>query len=115
MEPKYIVMIVVGSIYALLLLLYLGFLIERTNEKIHDERARQIYYSSKHLTKMEYDIAFPTSVGSVGQSEEEQVTMDEVINSNDKPVTDFEMPIFSVTEFEGSKEIEGKYNPDIND
>ncbi|MGN0824534.1 MAG: hypothetical protein ACI4MB_05650 [Candidatus Coproplasma sp.] len=115
MEPKYIAMIVIGSIFALLFLLYVGCLIERTNEKFHNDRARQIYYSSKHLTKMEYDIAFPGKESTAGKHEEEQVTMDEVINKNEKPATEFEMPIFSVSEFEGSKEIVGKYNPDISD
>lgn len=114
MEPKFIAMIVIGSVFVLLLLINLGCMVEQTNERLHSERARQIYYSSKNLTKMEYDIAFPDS-GASTQNSEEQVTMDEVINENKTPSKDFEMPIFSVSEFEGSKEIVGKYNPDTSD
>lgn len=114
MEAKFIALIVVGSIFGFLFLIYIGCLIERTNERIHNERARQIYYSSKHLTKMEYDIAFPDD-GAVEHGNETQVTMDEIFNQDKKPASDFNMPIFNVTEFEGSKEIVGKYNPDIND
>lgn len=107
-------MIVIGSIFAFLFLVYVGYQIERTNEKIHNERARHIYYSSKNLTKMEYDIAFPSSVNTVPQSGEEQVTMDEVINQSGTS-DDFEMPVFNISEFEGSKVIIGKYNPDKSD
>lgn len=107
-------MIVIGSIFALLFLIYVGYQIERTNEKFHNLRARQIYYSSKNLTKMEYDIAFPSNVNAAFQSGEEQVTMDEVINKNDASA-EFEMPIFNISEFEGSKVICGKFNPDNSD
>lgn len=115
MEAKYIAMIVIGSLYVILLLIYFCVFIERTNQRVHNERARQIYYSSARLTKMEYDIAFPGNESFVVHDEDEQVTMDEVINENDKIQAEFEMPIFNVTEFEGSKEIVGKYNPDLND
>ncbi|MGN0812864.1 MAG: hypothetical protein ACI4MQ_05075 [Candidatus Coproplasma sp.] len=114
MEAKYIAMIVIGGIFVFLLLIYLGYQIERTNENIHNQRARQIYYSSKNLTKMEYDIAFPSNVNTTPQSGEEQVTMDEVINESDNSA-EFEMPVFNISEFEGSKVIIGKYNPNNSD
>lgn len=40
--------------------------------------------------------------------------MDEVINQTEASA-DFEMPVFDVSEFEGSKLIVGKYNPNKND
>ena len=113
MEAKYIAMIVIGSIFTLLFLIYVGYQFECINNKIHSDRARQIYYSSKNLTKMEYDIAFPSNSISAHQSEE-QVTIDEVINQTEASA-DFEMPVFDVSEFEGSKLIVGKYNPNKND
>ena len=114
MEAKYIAMIVIGGIFALLFLVYLVYQINRTNENVHDQRARQIYYSSKSLNKMEYDIAFPSTGNAALQSGEEQVTMDEVINEGGNS-SSFEMPIFDVSEFEVSKVIIGKYNPNISD
>lgn len=107
-------MIIVGSVFAFILLIYVAYFFQQTNDKIHDERARQIYYNSKNLNKMEYDIAFPAK-NSVGQDDEKQLTMDEVINESNEPEAEFEMPIFNVTEFEGSKEITGRYNPDSDD
>ncbi|MGN1104331.1 MAG: hypothetical protein ACI4QI_05585 [Candidatus Coproplasma sp.] len=114
MDAKYIAMIVIGSIFVVLFLVYLVYQIKRTDENIHNQRARQIYYSSKMLTKMEYDIAFPSTVTPALQNVEEQVTMDEVINEGGNS-SNFEMPIFDVSEFEGSKVIVGKYNPNISD
>lgn len=106
-------MIVIGGIFALLFLIYAAYQIDLITDNIHNDKARQIYYSSKNLTKMEYDIAFPSNSSSAHQSEE-QVTMDEVINqATTSP--DFEMPVFDVSEFEGSKLIVGKYNPNKND
>lgn len=113
MEAKYIAMIVIGGIFALLFLIYAAYQIDLITDNIHNDRARQIYYSSKNLTKMEYDIAFPSNSSSAHQSEE-QVTMDEVINQA-ATSPDFEMPVFDVSEFEGSKLIVGKYNPNNND
>lgn len=113
MEPQYIVMIVVGSIFVFILLLYIAMFIERTNDRLHSERAQQIYYSSPNLCKMEYDIAY--SKQSPKQPDKKQVTMDEVINEKDKSGEDIEVAIFNPTEFEISKKIIGNYNPDLSD
>lgn len=112
MDEKYIAMIVIGGILLFMFLVYFGCFIEITNDRIHSEKARHIYYSSKNLAKMEYDIAFPGKE-TCAQMDEEQVTMDEVIN--DEHPGEFVMPIFNVGEFEGSKEITGSYNPDVDD
>lgn len=114
MESKYVAMIVIGGLFLFWLLLYIGCFIEVTNDRIHREKAMHIYYSSKGLAKMEYDVAFPESEASIGRLDDEQVTMDEVINE-EKHVAEFNIPIFNVGEFEGSKEIVGKYNPDVDD
>lgn len=114
MEPKYVAMIVIGGLFLFWLLLYIGCFIEMTNDRIHREKARHIYYSSKNLAKMEYDVAFPEREDVDNHSLDEQVTMDEVINE-EKHTSEFNMPVFNVSEFEGSKEIVGTYNPDVDD
>lgn len=106
-------MIVIAGVFVFLFLVFIGCYIEKTNERIHSEKARQIYYSSKNLAKMEYDIAFYEK-DSEGDKSEEQVTMDEVINTAQTHTQDFEMSIFNASEFEGNKEIVGKYNPDTD-
>lgn len=115
MEPQYIVMIVVGSIFLFILLLYIAMFIEHTSDRLHFERAQQIYYSSPNLTKMEYDIAYYAKDKSKQADKKQQVTMDEVINEKDKTGVDIEAAIFNPIEFEGSKEIIGHYNPDLSD
>ncbi len=108
-------MIVVGSVFLFILLLYFAMFIEQTNDRLHFERSQQIYYSSPKLGKMEYDIAYYAKSSSVKAEEKQQVTMDEVLNEKNKSGVDIEVAIFNPLEFEGSKEIIGHYNPDLND
>lgn len=106
-------MIVMGGIFTFILLVYLAMSIERMNDRIHFERAQQVYYTSPNLAKMEYDIAFYTKEA---QSEDkQQVTMDEVINDKDKSGVDIEVAVFNPIEFEDRKEIIGHYNPDLSE
>lgn len=113
MEAKYIVMIVIGCVFALLLIIYFVYQIGRTNEYLHDERVRQIYYSSKNLNKMEYDIAFPSTTSAATQSGE-QVTMDEIFNESSTNF-DFKIPVINIGELEGSKTIIGTFNQNVGD
>lgn len=108
-------MIVVGSVFLFILLLYIAMFIERTNDRLHSERAQQIYYSSSGLCRMEYDIAYYSKASSGQPDKKQQVTMDEVINEEDKSGEYFETAIFNPAEFEVSKKITGNYNPDLSD
>lgn len=104
-------MIVAGSIFLFILLLYIAMFIERTSDRLHSERAQHIYYSSPNLTKMEYDVAYYAKDKSKQAEKKQQAAIDEA----DKSGADTEAAIFNPIECEGSNEIIGHYNPDLSD
>lgn len=117
MELIYIVSIVVGSIFGLLVLICIALAAIREQKSENRMAAIRKMYAAPDLNKMEYDTAFyDDDIADMlfgNQPVEKQVTIEEVLTEkNTFNQTAQQESVFSKIDVEGLEEITGNYNPD---
>lgn len=115
MEPEYILLIVAGGVFALLLLICCLIEFKRSSQHLHDKEQLLKSYSSDNLKTMEYDVAFydkkdlKLDFNTVG---DEQMTIDDVLNqADDHKEEKMKKAVFSQLEEHGLQVIKGNYRP----
>ncbi len=113
MEPKYIVAIVVGGIFFIMLVTYVIFTVRIGYlEKLRRSEIEKMY-SDKNLVKMDYDFAIYDEETAKLLAENErksgQLTIDDVLADSGLAVDE---SVFGTIDSEGLEEITGNYKPE---
>lgn len=117
MSLLYIVSIVVGGIFGLMILICIALTAIREQKNETRMAAIEKMYASPDLNKMEYDTAFyDDEIADLlfgSQPVEKQVTIEDVLTEkNSVNQTAQQESVFSKIDVEGLEEITGNYNPD---
>lgn len=113
MAPEYILLISAGSVFVLLLFIYLIYAIEKAKIEHRNKVNIAKSYSPENLSKMEYDVAFyDKNVFHYGYSrnEEMQVTIDDILGDETDNMTQMaEGAVFTQVEDKGVEQIKGNF------
>ncbi|MDE7453621.1 MAG: hypothetical protein K2N22_04355 [Clostridia bacterium] len=108
MEPQYIVAIIAGSIFLVLILVYIILKIIRDKRALKERARISEVYSDENLAKMDYDFAvYDEELSELlgeGAKREGHTTIDEEL---DTPLEE----VFAKVDSEGMEEITGNYQP----
>ncbi len=112
MEPVYIVMICSAVLFVILLSAYFVYADFQKRNNMRKEEELEKVYSDKNLAKMEYDVAVydEETRKLMTPRSTYQVTMDEVIQKDEKEPT--EDVNFGKMESEGVEQITGNFKGD---
>ncbi|MCM1439459.1 MAG: hypothetical protein NC131_09725 [Roseburia sp.] len=114
MKSEYILLIVAGGVFALMLFIYLLYAIEKAKFERRNKEKLYKSYKPENLSKMEYDVAFyDRNVFSlVSREGERQVTIDDLLGDEAADMSQMtEASVFAQVEEGGVEEIRGNYNP----
>ena len=115
MKTEYILLIVAGGVFALLLLIYAIIALKDEKRKVEETRALTESYSPEKLTKMEYDVAFYDAADfrlDNNLETQRQVTIDDVLSEDAEANAARQEAAVYKRVGEGDVEvIAGKYNP----
>ncbi len=114
MKAEHVLLICAGSIFLLLLVVYLIIALEqgKINRRNHEILLKS--YSKENLRKMEYDVAFYEKnvfLPKFNNEDERQVTVDDVLMENEDMSRLAEEAVFATVESERSEEVRGNFNP----
>lgn len=117
MDTNEILLICAGSLFVLLLIIYIIVAIRKREKNIEEEVMLEAAYADKNLAKMEYDIAFYDVDMFDNQPQEpvrQQMTFDDIQTEqqDDESEQAAEEAIFTRVDDEGVEEITGTYNPE---
>ncbi len=108
MEPQYIVAIISGSIFLILILIYIILKVIKNKRELKEKARLSEIYNDEDLAKMDYDFAVYDEESSEllgeGAKREMHTTIDEEL---DTPLEE----VFAKIESEGMEEITGNYQP----
>ena len=109
MESQYIVAIISGSVFLIILLVYIILIVVRSKKALKEKARISEIYSDESLAKMEYDFAVYDEESSelLGEQakREGHTTIDEELDSPQEEV-------FAKIDSEGIEEITGNYHPE---
>lgn len=108
MEPQYIVAIVSGGIFLILILTYIILRVIRDKKELREKARISQIYNDEALEKMEYDFAMYDEESSEILSE--QSRREGYTDVNEEPVQHEE--VFAKVDSEGMEEITGNYKPE---
>ncbi len=114
MDLVYIIAIVAGSLFLLLLLIFLCAYVNSRRKFNAKQNELRNMYADKNTPKMDYDFAvYDEEVERMlkkGVVKEGQLTIDDVMGTNGVPSTD--ETVFASVDVDSVEEITGSYNPD---
>lgn len=115
MKPEFILMIIAGSIFVVMLLICCIVEFRRSNMHVREREQVKKSYEGENLKKMEYDVAFydkkefKLNFNSVG---DEQVTIDELLSEDkERAEKSAQRAVFTQLEEDGVDVIKGAYRP----
>lgn len=113
MEFQYIILIVAGSVFVFLMLIYTVVAIERCKRDKRNAGKLAASYAENNLRRMEYDVALYDGSDSASESVS-QVAMDDLFSENNvNDETRYSgAAILGSVEYEGVEEIKGEYDPE---
>ena len=114
MKPEYILLICAGSVFVLLVLIYMIYAIEKSKSERRNKENIIKSYMPENLQKMEYDVAFYDKNVfryGYGKDTERQVTIDDILSEETDNMTQLtEDAVFAHVEDKGVQQIKGNYN-----
>lgn len=114
MKPEYIMMICAGGVFALLLLIYFVYAIEKGKAKKRNREKLYKSYLPENLSKLEYDVAFYDKnvfYLNYNSAAERQVTIDDILGDGSEDLSRVtEDAVFAQVEEKGVELITGKFN-----
>ena len=114
MNPEYIIAIVTGGVFLILLLSFvIVYGVRRSNHKKFQKQLDEAYLGG-NLAKMEYDFAAYDEetekiLERLSAGAEKQVTIDDVLSDNKSALPE---DVFAKIDTEGLEEITGNYKPE---
>lgn len=113
MAPEYILLIISGGIFVLLLFIYLIYAIEKAKAERRNRNNIAKSYLPENLSKLEYDVAFyEKNVFHYGYNREaeRQVTIEDLMGDENDGVTQMsEEAVFTQVEDKGVEQITGNF------
>lgn len=114
MKPEYILLICAGSVFVLLVLIYMIYAIEKSKSERRNKENIIKSYMPENLQKMEYDVAFYDKNVfryGYGKDTERQVTIDDILSEETDNMAQLtEDAVFAHVEDKGVQQIKGNYN-----